>query len=125
MENTVPSERSTLGPALAALTAATEHLAVWHSPGRSAARVWAGRDAVAAIDAAIRALHEARNVLVGEIQADDVDRAARVEDFMARLRAERFGSPDGWHYRRDADDAPETAAPARPGAWGFKPEGAR
>lgn len=116
--------RSTVGPASAGLTAAAEHLAVWHGPD-SAARVRAGHDAITAIDNAMRALYATREHLVTEIHNDNIERAARVDELLARVRAERFGHPDGYDYRRETDDQAADDGPEQPGVAGWRVDGAR
>ena len=121
---TVPPNPPGLGAATAALAGAAEHLAIWHGPNGTA-RVRAGHDALTAIDATLRALHDAREQLVGEIHADNIDRAARVDELLARVRAERFGHPQGYDYRREAEEQAGTDEPTRPGVEGWTVGGAR
>lgn len=123
--HTVPPAPSTLGPATAALTAGAEHLALWHSNDTTGARVRSGHDAIAAIDVALRALHDARALLVGEIYADNVERDVRIAELLAQVRAERFGHPDGYDYRREVEDQGADDVPLPPGADGWRIEGAR
>ncbi|MEU0560932.1 hypothetical protein [Dactylosporangium sp. NPDC006015] len=118
MTQTVP--KATVGPATAALTAGAEHLAVWHGPDTSGARVRAGHDALTAIDSALRALYDARAALVAEIRRDDVERAARVDELLAQVRAERFGHPAGFTYIREPEEHVCDDEPLRPGVEGWR-----
>ena len=65
-------------------------LAIWegrHEPDAHARRC--ASDAVDAIDAALRELHEVRSRLVGEIRDSDDDAAARADALLGRLRGDQ------------------------------------
>jgi hypothetical protein len=106
----VPIQRATLGPAQAALTRATEHLAVWRN-GSGGAQVSAGHNAVTAVDSTLRALYDARAALMGKIRADQDATAARVDARLAEYRAER--------------EDPETGEPLPRGVEGYRLGGER
>src|SRR5437763_1410883 len=109
--STVTPTPSTLDPTVAALDAAAHALAVWHGED-TPARVRAGQDAVTGIDATLRALYTARSALLAEIHADQIDRAVRVDELLARLRAGRAG------YERED---PISDDPLPPGVEGCHP----
>jgi hypothetical protein len=67
-----------------------------------------GHEAIHLIDSATRDLYQVRSMLVGEIRADEDERAVRVDRLLADLRAGRDGAVAG---RPDGD-------PARDGAHG-------
>ncbi|MGI5485196.1 hypothetical protein [Microtetraspora malaysiensis] len=70
-----------LTTAVEALSAACADHAQWSQRTDRNGRTYvgAGRDTVKDIDDAIAALHGAREVLIGELRADDDERAARVD----------------------------------------------
>lgn len=125
--STLLPDPSTLGPAHAAVVRGVEALAVWHGPADTSGRVRAGHDAITAIDTALRALYDARAALVTEIFADNVERAARVDELLAQVKAERFGHPNGYDYRREVEDQGADDVPVRPGieGWSVNGRGAR
>ncbi len=86
-ENTTPAPAS-LDRATLRLSQAVGFLDEWHAQLTTETRsyVAAGHDALAAIDATVRALHDTRAVLVDEIRRDEDERAARVDELLARLR---------------------------------------
>jgi hypothetical protein len=63
-----------------------------------------GHEAIRLIDAATRELHQVRAALVGEIRADEEERAVRIDRVFAELRARRTGEAAG-SVRRDAGAA--------------------
>jgi hypothetical protein len=65
-----------LKAAQVALGKAAGYVRAWHARQTTPERTYvaAGHDAIAAIDQAIRALHEVREVLVGEIRRDEDER---------------------------------------------------
>lgn len=92
-----------LAPARAGLDQARSHLAAtvdaldgWYArrtgPGHTYVRD--GPEAIHLIDAATRQLYQVRSVLVGEIRADEDERAVRVDRLLADLRAERAAGQD-------------------------------
>jgi hypothetical protein len=90
-------------PARAGVDQARSHLAAtvdalhgWYTrrtdPGHT--YVQDGHEAIHLIDAATRALYQVRAVLVGEIRADEDERAAWVDRLLADPRAERAAGED-------------------------------
>src|SRR6266540_5483812 len=86
-ENTTPAPAS-LDRATLRLSQAVGFLDEWHAQLTTETRsyVAAGHDALAAIDATVRALNDTPAVLVDEIRRDEDERAARVDELLARLR---------------------------------------
>jgi hypothetical protein len=78
------------------LAAAAEALDGWVArrinPGHNYVRD--GREAVPLLDAATRDLSRVRAVLVGQLRADEDERAARVDHLLADLQAGRDGVSD-------------------------------
>jgi hypothetical protein len=51
-----------------------------------------GHAAIAHIDVALRALHDARTALIGDMRRDEDERVLRVDALLAKVRAEREAS---------------------------------
>ena len=89
-ENNAASAPASLDRAMKRLTQAAQYLDEWHAQladVEAGSYVAAGHDALAAIDATVRALQDARTALVAEIRLDEDEREARVADLLARFRS--------------------------------------
>lgn len=89
--------RLRLNEARAHLVAAADAIDGWYArqttPGHS--YVADGHEAIRLIDAATRELHRVRAALIGEIRADEDERAVRVDRVITEFRARRIGDPSG------------------------------
>jgi hypothetical protein len=79
---------ASLDRAVTRLRQAVGYLDEWHAQLTTETRsyVAAGQDALAAIDATLRALLDARAALAEEVRRDEDERASRVDELLARLR---------------------------------------
>ena len=81
----------TLDGARSHLTAARIALDGWYTRQTTEEHTYVadGHDAIRLIDSATRTLYRVRGALIGEIRADEDERAARVDRLLAECRARR------------------------------------
>jgi hypothetical protein len=91
----LPESYTALTDADERIGVASVFLAEWHAQrtGIERSYVAAGHECIDAIDAALRALNQARSALITELRRDEDERFVRVDAMLAESRAARGVTP--------------------------------